>query len=60
MIEQYRVAKSALKIKKIMPVQEKRIIACLSYLKMLVYNSEKDGMHGLIPHSALNQGAVLD
>lgn len=48
------------KLKKVLPGEEKRIIACLSYLKMLVLNSEKDGMHGLIPHTALDQGSVLD
>jgi hypothetical protein len=46
-------------IKKL-PVEEKRIIRCLTYLKMLIKNSEKDGTHGLIPHSALIQGSYLD
>ena len=56
----YKGYKTNSKLKKILPVQEKRIIACLSYLKMLVYNSEKDGMHGLIPHAALNQGSLIE
>jgi len=49
-----------LKLRKVLPVEEKRIIACLSYLKMLVLNSEKDGCHGLFPHSSLDLGAFLD
>ena len=40
-------------MRKALPVEEKRIIACLSYMKMLVLNSEIDGTHGLIPHSSL-------
>ena len=47
------------KIKKVLPVEEKRIVACLSYLKMLVLNSEKDGMNGLIPHTSLHNGEWL-
>ena len=43
-----------------MPTQEKRIIRCLNYLKMLILNSEKEGTHDLLPHSALDQGAFLD
>ena len=41
-------------IQKSMPVQEKRINRCLDYIKMLIANSEKDGTHGLSPHSALD------
>jgi hypothetical protein len=37
-----------------MPVQEKRIVRCLNYLKMLIQNSEKEGTHALVPHSALD------
>ena len=48
------------KLRKVLPVEEKRIIACLSYLRMLVLNSERDGMNGLIPHAALDLGAPLD
>ena len=47
-------------MKKTLPVEEKRIIACLSYLKMLVLNSEKDGTHDLIPHSSLRLGTCLN
>ena len=47
------------KLRKVLPVEEKRIIACLSYLRMLVLNSERDGMNGLIPHAALDLGAPL-
>lgn len=47
-------------MKKTLPVEEKRIIACLSYLKMLVLNSEKDGTYDLIPHSSLKLGTNLD
>ena len=43
-----------------LPAEEKRIIACLSYLKMLVLNSEKDGLNDVIPHSSLEQGKHLD
>ena len=47
-------------IKKILPVEEKRIIACLSYMKMLVLNSEVDGTHNLFPHSSLILGTNFD
>ena len=43
-----------------MPVQERRIVRCLSYLKMLIQNSEKEGTHDLAPHSALDQGTLLN
>ena len=42
-----------------MPVQEKRISKCLSYMKMLITNSEKDGTHSLSPHASLDQGEFL-
>lgn len=35
-----------------LPVEEKRIIRCLSYIQMLIKNSEKDGTRTLVPHSA--------
>lgn len=47
------------KIQKYLPVEEKRIIRCLTYIQMLIQNSEKDGTYGLRPHSALNQGELL-
>lgn len=57
--EVYKGIATSKKIRKVMPVEEKRIIACLSYLKMLVLNSEKDGMNNLIPHTALHTGTFL-
>lgn len=51
--------KSREKVFKYLPVQEKRIIKCLTYIQMLIQNSEKDGVHSLRPHSALNQGEHL-
>lgn len=44
---------------KLLPIEEKRILKCLRYLKMLIQNSEKDGTHNLLPHSALTQGEEL-
>ena len=41
------------KLAKVLPVQEKRIVRCLNYLKMVIQNSEKESTHGLIPHAAL-------
>jgi hypothetical protein len=42
-----------------LPVEEKRIMRCLTYIQMLIKNSEKDGTRGLRPHSALGQGDWL-
>lgn len=42
-----------------LPVEERRILKCLTYVKMLISNSEKDGTHNLKPHSALAQGEYL-
>lgn len=50
----YRGITTPAKLKKVLPVEESRIISCLSYIKMLVLNSERDGMNGIIPHSALD------
>jgi hypothetical protein len=36
-----------------LPVEEKRIIRCLTYLQMLIKNSEKEGTHGVLPHTGL-------
>ena len=47
-------------MKKCLPVEEKRIIASMQYLKMLVLNSESDGTHDLIPHSSIQLGEHLD
>ena len=55
----YKGIATKAKIKKVLPVQEKRIVACLSYLKMLVGNSERDGMNDLIPHTTLQTGTLL-
>ena len=56
----YRGITTPSKLKKVLPVEESRIISCLSYIKMLVLNSERDGMNGIIPHSALDQSKILD
>lgn len=42
-----------------LPVEEKRIIKCLNYLKMLIKKSEEDGTHNILPHKALVQGEWL-
>ena len=38
---------------KVLPIQEKRIKRCLNLIKMLILNSEKDGLRGVRPHSCL-------
>ena len=44
---------------KILPFEERKILRYLTLIKELVKNSEKDGTHGLKPHSALFKGEWL-
>lgn len=44
---------------KVLPIQEKRIQRCLKYIKMLIQNSEKDGLRGCRPHSCLRPAEKL-
>jgi len=64
LIKAQMVEKSGYYIKsqtiKLLPVEERRILKCLTYVKMLISNSEKDGTHNLKPHSALSQGELLN
>ena len=46
-------------VKKVLHQEELRIIRVLSYLKMLVYHSERDGTNGLRPHSSLVNSTKL-
>lgn len=50
---------TATKLAKCMPVEEKRILKCISMIKMLIQNSERDGLHGLRPHSSMEKGEFL-
>jgi len=42
-----------------MPVEDRRIIRSLFILRQLVRVSEKNGTHGVRPHSSLSQGKLL-
>lgn len=44
---------------KILPIEERKILRYINLLRELIKNSEKDGTHGLKPHSALNKGEYL-
>lgn len=40
-------------LKNVLPLEEKRILSCIKYIKMLIESSEKDGLRDLIPHKGL-------
>lgn len=44
---------------KCLPIQEKRIQRCLKYIKILIQNSEKDGLRGVRPHSCVKPAEKL-
>jgi hypothetical protein len=44
---------------KVLPIQEKRIKRCLTLIKMLILNSEKDGLRDVRPHSCLRPAEKL-
>lgn len=50
---------TATKLAKAFPVEEKRILKCINMIKMLITNSERDGLHGVKPHSSLEKGEFL-
>jgi hypothetical protein len=59
-IEQRKKASyNTLALKERLPLEEKRILSCIKYIKMLIESSEKDGLRDLIPHKGLVQGFVM-
>jgi len=51
-----KAAYNTLALKEKLPPEEKRILSCIKYIKMLIESSEKDGLRDLIPHKGLVQG----
>jgi hypothetical protein len=44
---------------KVLPFEERKILKYLLLIKEIIKNSEKEGTHGLRPHSALFKGEYL-
>jgi len=44
---------NTLALKERLPLEEKRILSCIKYIRMLIESSEKDGLRDLIPHKGL-------